>query len=546
MTDKNKKQASDFNDLMHEYGEEELKKQLLDSMNGDAANDAPSANPPAPSYSGEALGLESLLKRFSFVMPDGKIWDKSKRRVIKDAAFKKMVTEKVYKEWLNHESRLTEEMDDIVELEATAQKEGRGGLADALARYVYLYPTDSVWDIEGRDVVPISSLKYAIADCYSFWLTHPHRQQLDKDKLVFDPGNKLDVATHINMYTGIKMQPKQCTELASPVFMLVRHLCNGDADTYKFLLDWLAYPLQFPGSKMASAILMHSETHGSGKSLFFEEFVKAIYGEYGATLGQHQLESQYTDWRSRLLFALFEEIFSRDQKYSHTGTIKHMITGKTHRVEKKFVSGWEEANYMNGVFLSNEIQPFPLEPSDRRFLVIWPESKLPDDLKKEVTDSIESGGVEAFYYELMNRDLTGMTTHSEPPITRAKEFLIDFGRATWDVFYREWEAGLLEIPHITCLSEELYEAYCLYCRAGNEKNSIGLRKFSQFIECRLRKKANVDYQADKGKTKGTVFFVGDKPDGITQYRWVTDCINLFRLSLNAIKPEESPMDTRFT
>lgn len=543
MTDKNKKSASDFNDLMIEQGEDEVKRQLISAL--EAANDssADSEIPPAPTFGKAAHSIDSLLKRYAFLMPEGKVWDRSKRRIVKDAAYKKMVGMKLYSEWLDHESRITVEMEDIADEQASAQKEGVRGLGVALERYVYLYPTDSVWDVKAHDIVPMSALKYAIADCYNFWLSHPDRLQIDKANLVFDPGNFLDKDTHINMFTGIKMKPKQDPALASPVFRLVTHLCNGDNATYKFLLDWIAYPLQNPGSKMASAILMHSETHGSGKSLFFEEFVKSIYGEYGATLGQHQLESQYTDWRSRLLFALFEEIFSRDQKYSHTGTIKHMITGKTHRVEKKFVSGWEESNYMNGVFLSNEIQPFPLEPSDRRFLVIWPENKLPDELKAEVMHSLQHGGVEAFYYELMHRDLSGMTTHTEPPVTQAKESLIDFGRATWDVFYREWESGGLDIPFVTCLHDDLFRAYRLWCNKRHE-SSMGQYKFSSLIASRLRRRRDVRYLQGFSEKKGTVFVVGRRPEDKRQIEWVTESIQSFKLALSAEDPEEMPRSGR--
>lgn len=539
MKDNKNKQASDFNDLMMEKGEDEVKRQLVSAL--EAANDSSleSEAPPTPTSDRVANSIETLLKRYAFLMPDGKVWDRSKRRIVKDAAFKKMVGMKLYNEWLDHDNRLTVELEDVAEQQASAQKEGVRGLGMALDRYVYLYPTDSVWDRKAHDIVPMSALKYAIADCYNFWLAHPDRLQIDKANLVFDPGNFLDKDTHINMFTGIKMQPKQDPDVALPVFQLVNHLCNGDQETYKFLLDWIAYPLQHPGSKMASAILMHSETHGSGKSLFFEEFVKAIYGEFGATLGQHQLESQYTDWRSRLLFALFEEIFSRDQKYSHTGTIKHMITGKTHRVEKKFVSGWEEANYMNGVFLSNEVQPFPLEPSDRRFLVIWPETKLPDNLKAEVMFSLQNGGVEAFYYELLQRDLTGMTTHTEPPLTKAKEFLIDFGRSGWDFFYREWVSGGLEFPFTTCLSQDLYSAYKLFCKKGNE-NCVSQRKFCDFLSSRLICKKDVDYRLYGKNHKGRVFFVGDSPENVVQYIWVGECIKEFKLSLEAAEAEQNP------
>ena len=422
----NDTQGTDFNDLQHEHGIDEVAKQVLAAANDDQLT----GSPPSPSNESEDTKLETLVKLYALVMPDNKVWDASKRRILKPAAFKAMVQEKMYKQWLDHPERKTVEHEDVSKIEAAAQKEGVGGLGAALARYVYLYPTDGVWDRETHEVVPMSGLRYAIANCFNFWLTHPYREQINKENLVFDPSMKADPDTHINMYTGIEMQPVDNSEAAIPIHQLVMHLCNGDQVAYKWLLDWIAYPLQNPGSKMASAILMHSETHGSGKSLFFEECVKAIYGKYGATLGQHQLESQYTDWRSSKLFAIFEEIFSRDQKYSHTGTIKHMITGKTHRIEKKFVSGWEEANFMNAVFLSNEIQPFPLEPSDRRFLVIWPLTKLSQELNDAVMNSLANRGVEAFYNELLNRDLSQMTTHTEPPITEAKEHLIEFGRAT--------------------------------------------------------------------------------------------------------------------
>ena len=68
---------------------------------------------------------------------------------------------------------------------------------------------------------------------------------------------------------------------------------------------WLAYPLQHVGAKLRTAVLMHSEMQGSGKSLFFEGVMRPIYGRYAATLGQHQMESQYTDWQSNLLYGLF-------------------------------------------------------------------------------------------------------------------------------------------------------------------------------------------------------------------------------------------------
>lgn len=78
------------------------------------------------------------------------------------------------------------------------------------------------------------------------------------------------------------------------------------------------------------------------------------------------------------------------------GLIKHMITGETIRIDKKFMSGYEQSNHINCVFLSNDTQPIAIGRKDRRFLVVWPENKLSTDLKNRVMQCIDDGGIQAF------------------------------------------------------------------------------------------------------------------------------------------------------
>ena len=318
-----------------------------------------------------------------------------------------------------------------------------------------------------------------------------------------------------------------------------------------WLMCWLAYPLQNVGSKLASAVLMHSETHGTGKSLLFEEVLKPLYGEYAATLGQHQLESQYTDWRSQKLFGLFEEVFSRDQKYSHTGTLKHMITGATHRIEKKFVSGWEEANHMNAVFLSNEIQPFPVEPSDRRMLVVWPRRKLGQGLKERVLAEIADGGVAAFYGYLLSmpmeiqeqredgQALVDFGHHSEPPMTPEKQRLIDFGRPSWDTFHRKWRSEELDVPYQSCLTDDLHTVYKRWCQRRSE-HVISQTKFSTMLATREEKVSGVRWRIPPNVSKkGTFFMIGGPADGETQEEWLGRCVREFQSAMRSSNDQDA-------
>jgi len=548
-----KSNQTDFNDLHVSEGLAAVRDQVMSAVeqarNAPAANDSPagyddypelagvgdhddSPHPSEQSKPAAKFTIGTLIQRYCYAMPDGKIWDSHKKQLVKKVPFRELIGKELFNEWMAHENRRVVEQDVVKRESFAAQKEGRGGISEALQRYVYLYPETSAWDRQKRKVVSITGLKVAIADCFDDWIKHPHRDEIDIENLVFDPTESVDPDTHINMFRGLALKPAESEKGCSAIWDLIRFLCNDDDAVFSWLIKWLAYPLQNVGAKMATAVMMHSEIQGSGKSLFFDGVMRKIYGEYSATLGQHQLESQYTDWRSQMLYGVFEEIFSRDQKYSHTGTLKQMITGETMRIEKKFVSGWEEANHMNAVFLSNEIQPFPVEAGDRRMLVIWPEGKLDHTLRDRAIAEINGGGVKAFYRYLLNVNLTGFHTHYEPPMTDAKDRLIDFGRSGWDSFYQEWRSKRLWVPYAPCLMSDLYQVYKDWCHSGNE-NAISLKRFSSFVSVpsRGKRRRDVTYYIGTSKKTGTFLVVGDQPDGETQSKWLGECVTDFRKAM---------------
>lgn len=531
--------GTDFNDLAIAAGAEVLRSQL-DAQLAEPVAELDTVIPfsPAPApvpvlVNLEAMTLEQALRRFSLVVPSAAIWDAQDEKLIKKSAAKSWWGAEVYKAWESHEARATVREEDVQALQQVREAQNMGDLTQALSRFIYLYPSSEVWDVATRQIVPIAQLKIAIADVYEQWVTNPRRRQIDRQNLVFDPGGPWEQDGKINMFCGLPLKPVQDLDRCRWIRALLWHLCNEDNVIFTFLTRWLALPLQQPGAKLASAIIMHSDVQGGGKSLFFHGVMRKIYGEYGATLGQHQMESQYTEWRSQVLYALFEEIFSRDQKYSHIGQIKHMVTGETHRLEKKFVSSWEEANHMNAVFLSNEFLPLPIEPDDRRMLVVWPEKKLPEDIRVGVVHELANGGVQAFYGYLLGLDLGDFHTHTQPPMTEAKRRLIDFGRNGWDLFYRDWAAGNLEVPYQTCLVTDLYAVYKRWSMVAGEKSMVSREKFSAFISSKERRLRDAPYSGTgfSDKAKGTFFVVGQPPHDMKQSVWLGEAVASFRKSM---------------
>ncbi len=501
----------------------------------------------------QPFSSEILLERFALIEGKTDIWDTRQHIVMKKVAFKDMVGKKLSGEWLENPNKKIISLVNVKSIQenSAANAVGVAGVDLMLARYVLIYGTKDVWDSQTRTRVPAETLKLAWPNEYDLWLKNSTRRRMVlQEQIVFDPTMRAD-ADCINTFDGlplIPLPPEEIQDKCAGIHELLRQMCENDF-VFDWVLRWLALPLQKTGTKLSTAILFHGEIQGAGKSLFFSDIHRQVYGKYSATLGQHQLESQYSDWKSGNLYSVFEEIFSSSGRFQNMGVVKHEVTGKTRRVEKKFVSGWEEANYSNCVFLSNEIQPLPIEPRDRRFLVCWPRTKInPDTLAYAITDMNrpDNEGIRAWYSFLLHLPMTfdyqttgedgkpktasyTFTANSEPPMTKAKERLIEYGLPAWEVFLREWKQGNLQYPYTNCRTRDLYEAYKRFCGRATEK-PLSETKFCTLLSVRVHKEQTRYWDAQTNK-QAMFFIVKEVPTGIDKQTFMTECHQVFIGSL---------------
>lgn len=338
---------------------------------------------------------------------------------------------------------------------------------ELVSDFVVVYGTDTAWDCKRARMVKLSAIREAVGRTrYKWWQESEHRRMAQD--VVFDPTERCGPLL-LNLYDGFKVQ--QDERGADGCLLIRRHLgllCNNRVDEYTFLLKWIAYPLQNPGAKMATAVVMFG-AEGPGKSLLWEQVVRRIYGEYGTTIGQAQLESQFTGWQSRKLFALAEEVVSREEMRHYKGVLKHLVTGETLQINEKNMPVREEANHLNFVFLSNSTVPLALDDGDRRYLVLYVDRVPPAGYFQALVQEIENGGIEAFYHYLMNLDLTGFSPHSKPPLNDEKQALIDGSLAAPRYFVRRWMAGETEFPVTGAVTQaDLWQAFCKWCEGANE------------------------------------------------------------------------------
>lgn len=559
------KQYSDFNDLAAISGLSAVTRQITQALTkpsivAPAANDERSTpDTPTEQHNGHVpadiekeVRLAALLKRFAQIMDIGKGTNKvydleqkieyTKTQFVGEAGGKKLADAWwVAKHRKISKAEVSKDRDELTALEAQSMFD----------RYFLIYGTKEVWDDAERIRLPVDTIKLARPNEYEIWLKSESRRMVKPENIWFDPTRtktpRREKDMTINTFDGLPLKPietdyNEVAKICSPITELLHHLCEGNDAIYEWVLRWLAIPLQQPGTKLDTALIFHGEVQGAGKSLFFDRIMSRIYGDYAVTLGQGQLDSQYNDWVSNKLYALFEEIFSGSDSYSQMGMVKQLVTGNTIYISKKFMSGWQQDNFVNAIFLSNNMKPLALEQNDRRHVVCYPKQKIPEPILKEVAAALSDTDdkvIRAFYTLLMMTDLKDQTAHTPAIMTQSKREVIRLSQPNWEIFYDDWSNNNLDIPYCCCLSSDLYFVYRQWCQKSGERPTTET-KVMTYIG-RRESKSRLKYKTPTMiSAKQAMILAIDLPHDYpsdkyqTQQDWIGAKVHQFKLSVNAV------------
>lgn len=415
-----------------------------------------------------------------------------------------------------------------------------GGYSTLMECFTLIYPTETAWDAASRRVVTLRSMRARFGtDPVKGWLNSPHRRWCMDEQLVFEPGREVEPPA-VNLFDGLATQP--CKGDFGPILELLQHLCAESADTPEgcakvcaWALRWLALPLQRPGVKMRSAMVFHGP-QGAGKNLLFE-IVAKIYGKYALVVGQDQLEDKFNDWASQKLFLIGDEVVAKAELYHQKNKLKAFITGETIQINAKMLPLRTEANHVNVVFLSNDMQPLALEPGDRRYFVVYTPPRRDDDLYTRVAQCVANGGTQAFYAYLLSLPMLGFNEFEIPPMTAAKADLIALGLKPHERFVREWVEGYLPLPRWVCSTEQLYRAFKRWCGQTGERFIPNQITFSKGVEKAGRGKLHQDVVKLDAEVNGKhclrVWVIGDcgPPEDKAKGQWAREALEAFEDAL---------------
>jgi len=405
-------------------------------------------------------------------------------------------------------------------------------LDELLERYSLVYGGGgAVFDAQEHCLLPISDMKNACVrpELHKAWMEHADRDIVRLTEVGFDPPCS-DPAVTCNLWGGWPTEPKagKCDR----VLDLLAYLCSEERNSralYQWVLRWCAYPIQHPGAKMKSTIVVHGG-QGAGKNLFFES-IMAIYGQYGSILDQNALVDKHNDWASRKLFLIADEVVAQAHRYEQKNLLKVLVTGQRIRINPKHIAAYDEVNHLNLVFLSNESMPVVLEEDDRRHCVIWTPPKKDPAYYHAIMEELANGGIAALHDYLLHLDLGDFGPGELPPDTEAKRDLVKLAQDSPVDFVDALVA--LEIPPLKPmpgLTEDWFRVYGNWC-ANQGVRPASIKRFVNLLDKRRGIKAQRKghrRQQTISNPLSTLTFGERPPEGMVEADWLGEQIVAMR------------------
>lgn len=197
------------------------------------------------------------------------------------------------------------------------------------------------------------------------------------------------------------------------------------ADQRQWFMQWLAYPIQHLGSKLAQAVFIHSHAEGIGKNFLFDPFIRNIYGEdnYIRVEGD-VLEDGFNGWLAGKQFVFIDEVHisTKMERKVVMNRLKSYTTNKDISVNEKFSPRQQMKNCAQIAMASNHQDGLQLSSKDRRnFIIQGPDKPMPDSFYHAIGKfALSKDGVGKVLHYLHEVNLDGFNPNGKAMFTAAK------------------------------------------------------------------------------------------------------------------------------
>lgn len=245
-------------------------------------------------------------------------------------------------------------------------------------------------------------------------------------KIVFTNKPVSDDALNLFNGFGLKASPGTTTNIHAHIREII---CGGDENAYLAMIKLLAWQLQNIGEPSRVVVVLRSEKHQVGKSIFTDALLLPILGPcgFGAATIDQVLGKFNAAIVGRVIIVMDEVVFYGDRRSADQ--IKSLATTKSRAIEGKNKPIVETPVAVNLWLTTNHEAAASIEEHDRRYWVLECSDQRVGDRAyfEALMTEIEGGGREAFLHELLELDVSGFKPqHDVPMNNRAKKVMQAF------------------------------------------------------------------------------------------------------------------------
>ena len=200
---------------------------------------------------------------------------------------------------------------------------------------------------------------------------------------------------------------------------LLHGVFSGRRDLIKWFEQWLAYPIQNPGSKCYQAVLIWGIGQATGKSSI-GKFMLEIYGPHGRELSDDSFVNGFNAWIEGTSFVMADDLANDNPKMMKS-TLKRLVASEDIEVHRKYRDSYRARNHVQFYFTAQSPTAIPMDANQNRryFIVRAPDAQpYPEAWFTETMDPYLHGDGPAFVrYRLERLKLNGYSPHGDAPDT---------------------------------------------------------------------------------------------------------------------------------
>lgn len=248
-----------------------------------------------------------------------------------------------------------------------------------------------------------------------------------------------------NWHSPYSPEPLQPTDYEMELFQaLLHHLFPKQKDLpfLQYILQFFAYSVQKPGSKISSAPLLYSTETGTGKTTMMFELPRLLFGPLNCTtVSNDEVESQFSDFLAKQQLIHLDEVFmgGMRQAAAAANKFKPIVTNSTIRVHPKGFAGYDTTNRLIVTACSNYDNAVHLGDHDRRWAIHEVKNgKLDKSFAAAFYTFMQSArGAGVLRHIFRNISITGFHPMADAPMTEAKKEMIEMSMNDDESLLRE-------------------------------------------------------------------------------------------------------------